>query len=85
MDCPRCGEAYVRDRYYIENEWVAADRPAVPEPGATRRSVTGHAWKRAKPAAPAPQPPLTRREVFLPEVIIDWEPARRSVGTSPPR
>ena len=85
LDCPRCGVAYIRDRYYIENEWAAADRPAVPEPGATRRSVSGHAWKKAKSTPPAPRPAPNRREVYLPEVNVDWEPARRSVGTSPQR
>ena len=43
MDCPRCGETYVRDGYYIENEWAAADRPSMPEPGASHRNLLGHA------------------------------------------
>ena len=76
LECPRCSEAYVRDGYYLENDWAAEYRPIMPTPGASRRVVPENARPRPAPAAQAPP-----RADLVPLV---GETTRRSVGTSPP-
>ena len=75
-ECPRCSDAYFRDGYYLETDWGRA------EARARARELPEVDWH-GPPCGPDPPRPRVV-EVVVPEVPIRVEPARRSIGTSPP-
>ena len=77
-ECPRCSEAYFRDGWYLERNWGQEEQP---QPGTSGvQAIQG----RTQTPPRRPRGRSAVREVFVPEIPYNFEPARRSVATSPP-